>query len=165
VESLKTLSYFDNVLWIGLCNRCNKLIMRMNHRNLKSRSIIEPWKVKNIGGKSVQCMSDQKQYIYRIFSMENLGGKIQFMIRSGVLTPWAFRSPFCRGGSGLIFSGSGFILRARSLLYKWKSRAEAQARPSGSGFGSYVVKGPTHLYHFASRFLWNECIFIATTVT
>jgi hypothetical protein len=47
-----------------------------SHRNLKTRSKIKPWKVKN-GEKSAQGMNNT--YI-EYCAMENLGGKIQFMI-------------------------------------------------------------------------------------
>jgi hypothetical protein len=44
--------------------------------NLKSRSKIKPWKVKN-GRKSAQGMSAQKEYRYGLnCAMENCGGKI-----------------------------------------------------------------------------------------
>jgi hypothetical protein len=65
---------------------------RLVHRNLKSRSRIKPWKVKKIGRKSAQGMNTPKlcRYVYiKYCAMENCGGKIQFMIWSGALIPWA----------------------------------------------------------------------------
>jgi cytochrome oxidase assembly protein ShyY1 len=37
-----------------------------NHRNIKTRRKIKPWKVKKTGGGSDQGVSAPKQYIYRI---------------------------------------------------------------------------------------------------
>jgi hypothetical protein len=49
------------------------------HINLKNRSRIKPWKVKNGKGTKKAGAPQNNTYI-ELCAMENLGGKIQFMI-------------------------------------------------------------------------------------
>jgi hypothetical protein len=48
-------------------------VPRLQHRNLKSRSRIEPWKSKKMDVKTAQCMSSPKQYFCRILGQGKIG--------------------------------------------------------------------------------------------
>jgi hypothetical protein len=55
---------------------------------------MKSWKVKKIWRKSAQGMSGQKVLnVSNTMPWKILAGKIQFMIRSGALIPWAHSPP------------------------------------------------------------------------